>query len=54
MALSEPFINVLNLNSLLGKRLDVKRGICENFLGPGVSQFINSLSALLDSQTTEI
>ena len=41
---SDPFISVLNLKNFFGKREERKRGIFENFLGPGVNQFINSLS----------
>tara|TARA_B100000676_G_scaffold11880_1_gene10874 strand:+ start:376 stop:519 length:144 start_codon:yes stop_codon:yes gene_type:complete len=47
-------MSALKLNILFGKSEDRKSGILENFLGPGVSQFINSLSFEFGSATTEI
>jgi hypothetical protein len=51
---SEPFIKALNLKTFFGNKEDRNSGIFENFLGPGVSQFINSLSLELGSAITEI
>ena len=50
---SEPFIKALNLNTFFGKSEDKNRGILENFLGPGVNQFMNSLSLELGSAITD-
>ena len=54
MGRSEPFINALNLNIFFGNKEDKNSGILENFLEPGVNQFINSRSFEFGSATTEI
>ena len=50
----EVAIKALNLKTFLGNKEERNTGIFENFLGPGVSQFINSLSLELGSAITEI